>query len=315
MKKRGARPARTAIWIMLALSVCVMAASLYKLREIQLTYKAGSDHYSGLADQVRSANIDDMGPPGISDTSSDEFSGSADTLSGITPEKSDTLSDAARDTAGSLSGLSIKPSVVQTGAREIYPAIDIPDISIDFNALRAINPDASAWLYCPDTAIDYPVMRADDFEYYLRHLPDGTVNANGSLFTDYNNAADFSGGLTVIYGHHMKSGQMFGSLTGYKKQAYFEAHPYMYLYTGDANYRIDLIYGFVIGAEVWRERAFMLEANSDDLLAYAARKTTFASGAEYAQGDRLVALYTCAYDFDDASYVVLGVMRPEYGGG
>ena len=78
--------------------------------------------------------------------------------------------------------------------------------------------------------------------------PDGTYNANGSLFIDYNNAWDFSDQLTVIYGHHMKSGQMFGSLKGYKGQAYFENHPYMYLYTDNGNYRIDLLYGCVAGS-------------------------------------------------------------------
>ena len=187
-------------------------------------------------------------------------------------------------------------------------AAEIPEI--DFAALQAVNPDTAAWLYCPGTPIDYPVMRARDYDYYLRRLPDGAYNANGTLFIDYNNAPDFSGGLTVIYGHHMKTGKMFGSLKGYKQQAYFEAHPYLYLYTPGGKYRIELLYGCVIGAGEWRERAFMYEANLDALLAYAARSTTFASTAEYHPGDRVAALSTCSYEFDGARYVVLGVLRP-----
>ncbi len=192
------------------------------------------------------------------------------------------------------------------------PLAIIPPISIDFDALENINADSVAWLYCPDTVIDYPVMAAADYDWYLHHLPDGSPNANGSLFLDYNCPSDFSGRLNIIYGHHMKSGKMFGSLAGYKKQAYYEQHPYMYLYTRQGSYRIDLTYGCVISAGEWRERAFMYEINLDALLSYAAAKTTFESDAKYNNDDKFIVLSTCSYEFDDARYVVIAVLRPEY---
>lgn len=188
---------------------------------------------------------------------------------------------------------------------------DTPPVVIDFEALRRMNPDTAAWLYCPDTVIDYPVMRADDYDWYLHHLPDGTGNAAGTLFLDYNCPEDFSGRLSIIYGHHMKSGRMFGSLKGYKKQAYYERHPCLYLYTEQENYRIDLVYGFVIGAGEWRERAFMYDINLGALLDYGSSKTTFHSNVGYAEDDKFVALATCSYEFDDARYIVIGVLQPE----
>lgn len=195
------------------------------------------------------------------------------------------------------------------------PQVEMPDITIDFGALRAVNPDAAAWLYCPGTVIDYPVMRADDYDWYLRHLPDGTYNANGTLFLDYNASADFSGRLSVIYGHNMKSGRMFGSLTKYKAQEYYEEHPYLYLYTPEGgNYRIDILYGCVVSAGEWRERAFVYEENLSALLIYAAHNTTFENSAEYTEEDRFIVLSTCSYEFDDARYVVIGKLEPEYAG-
>jgi sortase B len=188
----------------------------------------------------------------------------------------------------------------------------IPGLEIDFAALQEVNKDVAAWLYSPDTVIGYPVMKADDYAYYLKHLPDGSMNSNGALFIDYNHAADFSGKLTVIYGHHMKSGKMFGSLKGYKGQKYYEEHPLMYLYTEEGNYQIELLYGCVIGAGQWRDRAFMFEENLEALLAYAAHNTTFTSGAQYEEGDSIVALATCSYEFDNARYVLLGILRPQY---
>ena len=197
------------------------------------------------------------------------------------------------------------PSANQT---RIY----IPELGINFEALKAINNDAVAWLYSPGTVIDYPVMKANDYSYYLNRLPDGTINANGSLFIDYNSAPDFSGKLTIIYGHHMKSGAMFGTLKGYKDQAYYDENPYMYLYTENGNYRIRLIYGFVVAAGQWRDRAFMFAENVRSLISYAEYNTTFTSSADYTEGDRLIALSTCSYEFNDARYVVLGILEDEF---
>jgi sortase B len=83
----------------------------------------------------------------------------------------------------------------------------------------------------------------------------------------------------------------------------------MYLYTEKENFRIDILYGFVIGAGQWRDRAFMYEINISDLLAYAKTNTTFESGAEYEEGDRIIAMSTCSYDFEDARYVIVGRLR------
>ena len=188
-------------------------------------------------------------------------------------------------------------------------AMPDPDSPIDFDALKAINGNAVAWLYSPDTAIDYPVMKAGDYSYYLDRLPDGRKNVNGSLFIDYNNASDFSGALTVIYGHNMKSGKMFGSLPGYKSQSYYNQHPFMYLYTERKSYRLDLVYGCSIKEGQWRERAFMYAENVASLMAYAANYTTFNSSVSYKSGDRVVALSTCTFEFNDARYIVLGVLR------
>ena len=212
-----------------------------------------------------------------------------------------------------IAGKVQKPEDSMPLSKDIPAAVDIPSLGIDFAALRAMNQDSIAWLYCPDTVIDYPVMRAEDYNWYLHHLPDGTYNANGSLFLDYNNSSDFTGSLSVIYGHHMKSGKMFASLTNYKKQEYFDKHPYLFLYTEQENYRVELIYGCVVDAKEWRERAFMYESNLSSLLSFAAHNTTFTSNVSYKDGDRFLVLSTCSYEFDDARYIVLGVLRPEYG--
>ena len=255
------------------LGVCVMAYAGVQLTETQKVYQEGNIAYDDISSIVRRADTGAQ-PDSISETLSND--------NGATPE-------------------AMKEMMIVSD--------DYAEPAIDFDVLKTINERADSWLYSPGTVIDYPVMVADDYDYYLNHLPDGTVNANGSLFIDYNNAPDYSDPLTVIYGHHMKSGRMFGSLVGYKGQKYYEDHPVMYIYTEQGKNRLDLMYGCVIDAGQWSERAFMYSENIDDLLAYAAENTTFKSGVEYNEGDRIVALSTCSYEFDEARYVVLGILR------
>ncbi|MCL2079961.1 MAG: class B sortase [Oscillospiraceae bacterium] len=219
-----------------------------------------------------------------------------------------------KSSSGDLSGFADSGSSNDTGYltdASGYDVIAVPELFIDFDMLAQINTDAAAWLYSPGTVIDYPVMRADDYSFYLNHLPDKSVNKNGSLFIDYNNSPDFKDFLTVIYGHHMKSGEMFGSLVKYKEQEYFDDHPFMYLYTNGSNYRIDIAYGFVISARDWSDNGFMYEENLPALLSYAQKNTTFFSEMEggYTQNERIIALSTCSYEYSDARYVIIGILR------
>jgi sortase B len=266
----------------LLLGIGIIIHAWTQLTDSRQVYLEGYEAYGNLRDQIKSISKTDNQKPQESKTSAAQ--------------------QPQNNTEESLAGES------STKMPQAY----MPYTDINFEKLKEINTDAVAWLYCPDTVIDYPVMKAKDYNQYLRYLPDGTYNLNGSLFIDYNNAPDFTEQLTVIYGHHMKSGQMFGSLKGYKGQAYFEKHPYMYLNTENGNYRIDLIYGCVIGSGGWRERAFMYEENLSELLSYAAQNTTFTSDVQYTRGDRIVVMSTCSYEFDDARYILLGVLRPEY---
>ena len=269
-------------WSILTLSICAMIFFGYQLREIQQTYQIGDEAYKKLANMVRPDG------PSVFDV--------AQSIAELQPLDVTTKPETSQETPGE---------------QEKTAEVEIPYMNIAFDVLQAINPDAVAWLYSPDTPIDYPVVRAKDYGYYLRHLPDGTYNANGTLFIDYN-WTDFTDQLIIIYGHNMnsKSELMFGSLANYKKQAYFEAHPYLYLYTaGGENYRVELMYGCIIGDGQWRDRAFMFDVNLDAFLAYAAQNTTFSSEVQYIQGDKIAVLSTCSDEFDGARYIVMGIMR------
>ena len=180
-------------------------------------------------------------------------------------------------------------------------------ISVDFDALRQQNGDVVAWLYGADTGLNYPVVQADDNDYYLYRLLDGSYNKNGTLFVDAACKADFSGRNTIIHGHHMRSGAMFGHLVEYKKQAFYDAHPYLYLMTPEQTYRVDLFAGVVVDydAEIYQSNL------SQSYLSWCMSHSRFTSDmAVPSDTDRILTLSTCSYEYDNARFVVLGVLTP-----
>lgn len=173
----------------------------------------------------------------------------------------------------------------------------------DFAALAAQYPGMAGWLRQEGTGIDYPVMQAGDNDYYLRRLPDGSWNLNGSLFLDCAQPADFSAENSIIYGHNMHSGAMFASLTGYEAQPYYDAHPTLTLETPDGPLTLNARYGFTIGAREWADKGFARAEGLDALLAYGAAHTTFTAPDSGDGG--YVTLVTCSYRFDNARYVLV----------
>ena len=183
----------------------------------------------------------------------------------------------------------------------------IPVAEIDFAALTAVNSDVVAWICCPDTVINYPVVLGGDNEYYLTHLVDGTENGNGTLFIDWKNSRDFSDENTVVYGHHMQSGKMFACLVEYADQAFFDAHPIIYLVTPEAKYKIELFSGYTT---TFDSSAYTLRFSSSheyaEWLREIAGKSDFKANMHLNTNDHIITLSTCAYSFYDARYVVHG---------
>ena len=182
-------------------------------------------------------------------------------------------------------------------------------VSVSFEELLAQYPDVVGWIYCEGTPIDYPIVKGGDNDYYLKRMYNGSYNGNGSIFMDYRNQSDFSDWNTIIYGHNMDNDAMFGVLTDYQKQSFYEAHPEMQLLTPEKEYRIDLVGGFVVPASSEIYGFPITEASKEVLLEKACTSSTFVSGVEVLEDEKLITLSTCTYNYDDARYVVVGVLR------
>ncbi len=190
-----------------------------------------------------------------------------------------------------------------------------PDLrwpAVDFDALSEINPDIVAWIYIEDTEINYPVVQGTDNQYYLKRLFNGKWNGSGCIFLDSRNSPDLSDRHSIIYGHHMKNGTMFSGLTEYKKQGFYEGHPVVLLMMPEQNVRVEIFAGYVANVQ---ENAWEIALGSDvefgEWLEEAKERSCFKSEITPAVTDRIVTLSTCSYEFDNARFVLLGVIRKE----
>ena len=84
--------------------------------------------------------------------------------------------------------------------------------------------EAIAWITIDDTKIDCPIMHGKTNEEYLNKNPYGEYSLAGSIFLDSRNKKDFSDEYSVLYGHHMSGGYMFGSLDQFLKAEYLDEH-------------------------------------------------------------------------------------------
>lgn len=182
-----------------------------------------------------------------------------------------------------------------------------PPISVDFEDMQARFPGLVAWIYAEDTPLDYPVMQGEDNDYYLTHLPDGQKNQLGSIFMDFRNQPDFTDQNTLIYGHYVKSGDMFGSLENYRDPLYYEAHQSVWILTPEANHEVELFAAYIVNsAEEAPPMDFQDEAAFESYIADITSRSLFTSELAVTAADRLVCLCTCDYSVSNGRLILVG---------
>ncbi|MEA5003542.1 MAG: class B sortase [Christensenella sp.] len=188
---------------------------------------------------------------------------------------------------------------------------DPRDRKIDFAALKAINEDVVGWIYMPNTKIDYPIVIGKDNDYYISHNVDKTEYRAGAIFLDYQNAPDFSDQNTIIYGHRMNDGSMFGTLNQYESDAFFRENDtvYVYLQDGSVNeYKIFSAYTVNEVDETYT-MGFASDENYEQYLKKMRGRSPYKTDVELSAQDNIITLSTCVRGQDENRYVVQAVLE------
>lgn len=174
---------------------------------------------------------------------------------------------------------------------------------IDLSWWQSHYSDIIGYVYSPGTPISYPIAYDGDNEYYLHHDLYGNYSEYGTIFLDARVPSDFSGRNNVLYGHHMSDGSMFASISNYKQQWYYDAHPYYFVCTNNGTYRVDIFAGIIVPGT---HEVFSTSLSTDQLQRFI-NNSTFSSGRGVPSG-QIMTLCTCSYEAANYRYVVLGEM-------
>ncbi len=183
----------------------------------------------------------------------------------------------------------------------------------EYKNLLNKNKKLIGWLKIDDTNIDYPVMQTSDNDYYQDHNLNQEYDKNGSIFMDMSCDVLKPSTNYILYGHHMKNGQMFGHLDKYEDSKYGEEHPYI---------QFDTIYekGLYQVMYVFRSRVYnedeiifkyyqFIDANSemefDSYMQEMSDMSLYDTGVTASYGDHLLTLSTCDYQEKNGRFVVV----------
>lgn len=186
-----------------------------------------------------------------------------------------------------------------------------PPLAVDFESLKAINPDVKGWLYIEALDISYPVVQGPDNDAYLHTTYEGTSNFAGSIFLDYQNQDDFSDGNTIVYGHNMKNLSMFGKLKQMKEQEKYRDSVYFWMLTPESNdvYQIFSAFYTEADSDVYTLYSGGGEAFVQYLNTMAARSEIPVEQLPMDENSHIIVLSTCAASDTTGRFVVLGVRR------
>lgn len=189
--------------------------------------------------------------------------------------------------------------------------IETAPIDVDFDKLLKKNSDVCGWIYCPKTVVNYPVMHAKDNDFYLHRMVNKEYNFAGCIFEDYRNTPGQVDPATILYGHHMKDGSMFAQLKKLVDPKFCEEHPQLELITPEGKYHL-LIWAFLnqpSDSGIYMTNFTDVE-QCEEHIELARSLADYTTDVEVTPEDTLVELSTCAYEFEEARYIVICKMVP-----
>lgn len=186
------------------------------------------------------------------------------------------------------------------------PLAAAPADSPGFAELRALNPDVCGWLTLDDTRIDFPVVQGADNMVYVNTDVYGNFSLSGAIFLDSRCQADFTAPYSIVYGHHIEDGGMFGDIVQFTQSDYFAAHTTGTLITDDTAYNIALF--ACVQADAYDPVLYDPAQSPDALLAYikahAVQYRTPGSGP-------VVAFSTCTEAATNGRVLLFGQLLPQ----
>ena len=186
------------------------------------------------------------------------------------------------------------------------------NVEVDYAGLIGINKDFAGWLYYEPLELSYPIVRGNDNDYYTHYTFENTKNSSGAIFMDFLNKVDLTDYNTIIYGHNMRNGTMFGSLKKLLNDEEMIANnPYFYILTEDKTLQYQIFACYITKEDSDTYQIIRNEEEQKTYLDFIASQTELLDNVEVTQQDRVVTLSTCNGLHSTNRTIIHGVLVAE----
>lgn len=296
-KRKGSAVGTFFSTLLLIVALGVFGYSAFTLYGYYKEYKAGTDEYGNLNDKYVTI---------VSDTESaivveGEEQEAAVLTSVEALEDPNTLADRLRNAK--------TQEVVENNESKTLPVLKNP---INFTELHAINEDIMGWIRIGALDISYPVAQAEDNDYYLHRTFKREENFAGCIFLNCDNTKYLTDQNTIVYGHNMKNGSMFGKLKEFEKQETYDKNPYFWIFTPELIYQYRIFSCSFVNkmGDPYRTR-FATEDFQNFINTCQSNSMIDNHGVEVTAQDRIMTLSTCTGD-DSTRLILQGTLAQIY---
>lgn len=192
---------------------------------------------------------------------------------------------------------------------DLTPVVNTP-LNVDFNYLKARNPDVRAWVKITGTYINNVVMAdTDGSQYYIDHDIDKNSSVSGEVFASYRNSLDGSDDNVILFGHNMKNGYFFAYVNHYvpndwsrEPLAFYKVHPTIMFQRDGGECEVYKVFaGIVVNTDPQYGEVFDYTSktqfySADDFNNYildVMDRSWFYTDVDLQYGDKLLTLSTC----------------------
>lgn len=203
-----------------------------------------------------------------------------------------------------------------------YPNVTFPEgLQLEYANLYGENQDFVGFLKADGIDMSLPIVQTTNDDYYLKKDFHRRNTKYGTPFvTHLNTISEEKYGLdtnTVIFGHHMNDGSVFGILDEYKTIEGFKAAPVITFDTLYNDYQWKVIAAFVTNAEASDDNGYVFKYYFTDLsteerfsayLNALSERSLYNTGVDVLPTDKILTLSTCSHEFENARFVVVARM-------
>lgn len=190
------------------------------------------------------------------------------------------------------------------------PAISSKSYNIQkspYKELITRNSDYIGWIQLEDTNVNYPIVKSQDNDYYLKRNFDQAYDEKGTIYMDYRNFGLGFDQHTIIYGHNMKDGSMFGDLKLFKDESYALSNRYIQIEDLYKTRTYLVIASYYDIADSSIIQTYFSDDTYEKYLEVILDKSQIDYGYELNTSDQLLTLVTCTYEVDDGRYFIHAV--------